>query len=146
MKLMFRHSVSLVLTVIFVALVLQRIWRYAVYTPQRQTMPAMIADEDERELFQSPGGKYTLADITANGAELPSQKYRGFQAVHDLQPQPGDRLCPVTRTKANLACTWIVDGQTYAFCCPPCIPEFVRQAKERSDEIEPADSFVAGGE
>ncbi|WP_425613571.1 hypothetical protein NA78x_003406 [Anatilimnocola sp. NA78] len=141
---MFRRSIIIVIAVVFVALVLQRIWRYAAYAPQRPTMPAMIADETERELFQSAGGKYTLADITANGTELPSQKYRGFRAVHDLQPQPGDRLCPITRTKANLTCTWIVDGQAYAFCCPPCIPEFVRLAKERPRQIRPADTFVAG--
>ena len=143
---MFRRSVVIVIAVVFVALVLQRIWRYTGYAPQRQSMPTMIADEAERELFQSAGGKYTLADITANGKQLPSQKYRGFRAVHDLYPQPGDRVCPITRTKASLDCTWIVAGQTYAFCCPPCIPEFVRQAKEQPGDIKPADEFVVQDE
>lgn len=143
---MFRRSIAILLAIVFVALVVQRIWRYAAYSPQGVTMPPMIADSDERELFQSAGGKYSLADIAANGTELPSQKYRGFRAVHDLHPQPGDLLCPVTRTKANLACTWIVNGQTYAFCCPPCIPEFVLQAKKRPSEIQPADTFVSKGE
>jgi hypothetical protein len=143
---MFRRGVIIVLAFAFVALVGQRIRRYAVFAPDRLAMPEMIGDDAERELFQMSGGKYSLQDIAANGKELPSRKYRHFQAMHDTQPRPGDRLCPITRTKANSACTWIVDGQAYEFCCPPCIPEFVRLAKQNPREIKAADSFVVSGE
>lgn len=140
---MFRRSFIILAAFLVAFLVLYRIARYAAFAPDRLQMPAEIADEEERRLFQSPGGKYTQADIAANGNELPSQKYRGFRAVHDDQPRPGDRLCPITRTKANPVCTWTINGQTYEFCCPPCIPEFVRKAKQNPSDIEPASTLVA---
>jgi hypothetical protein len=124
-------------------LVMYRIWSYATFTPERRPMPAPMAEEQERALFQSVGGKYSRADIAANGPVLPSQKFRGFQAKHDYRPKPGDRLCPVTLTKANPNCTWIVGGQTYQFCCPPCIGEFVQQAKARPKEIKVPDFYIA---
>ncbi len=64
-----------------------------------------------------------------------SEKYRGFRSEHDLHPQPGDTVCPITGTKANPKCAWIVGGQRYTFCCPPCIDEFVKLAKERPEQI-----------
>lgn len=93
-------------------------------------MPAKVADEEERKLYLTPGGKYTEADIKANGNMTASQKFKGFKAQHDLKPKPGDKICPVTLTKANPLCTWIVGGKTYEFCCPPCVDEFVSQAKD----------------
>src|SRR5687768_2207850 len=134
---MVRRSVIVFLAFLMAVLVVYRIGRYAAFAPGRVQMPAAIADEEERLLFQSPGGKYSLADIAANGPEFPSQKYRGFRTAHDNNPQPGDPLCPITHTKANPACTWIVAGQTYEFCCPPCIPEFVRKAKNAPGAIGP---------
>jgi hypothetical protein len=104
-------------------------------------MPRQVADQEEQRLYLSPGGYYTVADIKANGT-LPSQKFRGFRASHDSNPQPGDRLCPVTQTKANRECTWIIGGQRYQFCCPPCIAEFVRLAKERPEQIQSPDAYV----
>lgn len=88
-----------------------------------------IVSARERELYLSPGGLYTAADIEANGRQVPSQKFRGFKAAHDFNPKPGDRLCPVTRTKAHPDCAWIIAGQTHHFCCPPCIDEFLAEAK-----------------
>lgn len=105
-------------------------------------MPFHAADAEERELFSSPAGAYTLADIEANGALIPLEKYQGFRAEHDFRPQPGDQLCPITRTKANRDCTWIVGGQVYEFCCPPCIAEFVRQAKEHPERILPREAYT----
>jgi YHS domain-containing protein len=33
-----------------------------------------------------------------------------------------------------------VGGKTYEFCCPPCVEEFVKLAKEQPEEVkEPAD-------
>ncbi len=98
-------------------------------------MPAKVTDKAERELYLQAGGKYTDADIGANGGQTASEKYRGFRSAHDLHPQPGDTVCPITGTKANPKCAWIVGGQQYTFCCPPCIDEFVKLAKERPDEV-----------
>jgi hypothetical protein len=105
-------------------------------------MPAKVVDDEERELYLTPGGIYTAADIAANGNVTASEKFRGFRAKHDHNPQPGDRLCPITRTKANPDCAWIIAGQTYEFCCPPCIDEFVRLAKESPDAIAPPEAYV----
>jgi hypothetical protein len=99
-------------------------------------------DEEERKLFLTPGGKYTEADIRANGGVTAAEKYRGFQAAHDANPKRGERICPVTLTRADPACSWIVGGQKYLFCCPPCIDEFVRAAKERPEKIRDAGGYV----
>ena len=103
-------------------------------------MPNKVADEAERELYLTPGGIYTQADIEANGNVAASQKFKGFMAKHDMHPKPGDKICPVTMTKANPACSWIVGGKTYEFCCPPCVDEFVSWAKNEEsakDILEP---------
>ena len=57
-------------------------------------------------------------------------------------PKPGDKICPITDTKANPKCTWIVGGKTYQFCCPPCIDEFVRLAKENPDKVKDPEEYV----
>jgi hypothetical protein len=128
---------------IYVVLVGLRIARYAATDSSRPVMPAALMNDEERQLFLTPQGKYTAADIAANGPQLPSEKYSGFRAVHDVNPQPGDRLCPVTRTKGNPACTWIIDGQKYEFCCPPCISEFVRAARQAPDTPTTAEAQSA---
>lgn len=109
-----------------------------------KTRFAPVERTEERSFFVTPAGKYTAADIEANGKMTPAEKYRGFQARHDFSPRPGDRLCPITRTKANPACTWVIGGQTYEFCCPPCIDEFVRMACQRPGEIGAPDDYVEG--
>lgn len=108
-----------------------------------RAMPEKVVDEGERELYLTPGGKYTDRDIAANGGITASRKFAGFRATHDPDPKPGDRICPITETRANPACTWIVGGKTYEFCCPPCVDEFLRQAKERPGSIGDPDSYVA---
>jgi predicted small lipoprotein YifL len=105
-------------------------------------MPAKVADDTERELYLSPGGAYTEADIAANGKLTASQKFKGFQAKHDTRPKPGDRICPVTDTKANPQCSWIIQGQQYEFCCPPCVDEFLKLAKTDPAAIKDAQSYV----
>lgn len=108
-------------------------------------MPEKLIAEQERGLYLTAGGKYTDADIAANGRRTASEAFRGFQARHDFNPQPGDRLCPVTRTKAHPECVWIIDGREYEFCCPPCVDEFLRRAKENPDEILDPDAYIATG-
>lgn len=125
---------------IFSALVAYRAWRAQDAVPQ---MPETFRSTAAlSELYLTPAGKYTAADIDANGRQTAGQKYASFRARHDFDPQPGDAVCPITRTKASAACTWIVAGHKYEFCCPPCIDEFVQLAKERPEEVELPDRYV----
>jgi hypothetical protein len=97
---------------------------------------------DEKDLFLTPGGIYTEADIKANGRLTAAQKFAKFKPAHDRKPKPGDQICPITRTKANPACTWIVGGKTYTFCCPPCVSEFIKLAKESPESIKEPSEYV----
>jgi hypothetical protein len=115
---------------------------YRILNTDAPSMPAQLPQSEEHKLHLSPGGSYTEADIVANGRTVPSQKFKGFLARHDYDPAPGDRLCPVTRTKANGSCTWVVNGSVYEFCCPPCIDEFVRLAKENPSQLLPPDAYI----
>ena len=101
-----------------------------------------VADEGERKLYLTPGGLYTQADIEANGSLTVSQKFAKFQAAHDLNPKVGDKICPVTLTKANPKCSWIVGGKSYEFCCPPCVDEFVKLAKSNPEKVKQPDQYV----
>lgn len=96
----------------------------------------------ERDLYLTPGGIYTAADIKANGNQLPGQKFRGVKVNHDLMPKPGDRICPITLTKANPGYTWVIGGKEYQFCCPPCVEEFVRKARTEPGAIKPPGEYV----
>lgn len=104
-------------------------------------MPSKVADSEEQKLYLTPGGKYTEADILANGKSVASQKFQGLKAQHDAKPQPGDKLCPISQTKANPKFSWVVGGKTYEFCCPPCVDEFVTLAKEKPGEIQPPEFY-----
>lgn len=105
-------------------------------------MPPSLPITEERTLYLTAGGRYTLADILANGNVTASEKFRGIKATHNMKPNAGDKVCPITNTKANPEFTWIVGGQPYQFCCPPCVDEFVALAKEHPDEIKPPESYV----
>jgi YHS domain-containing protein len=108
----------------------------------RDPMPEKVTAEEERKLYLTPSGKYTEADIKASGSVTASEKFRGLKAEHDANPKPGDRICPVSLTKANPKFTWVIGGREYQFCCPPCVDEFVRKAKERPDEVKPPESYI----
>ncbi|MBM4012413.1 MAG: hypothetical protein FJ286_13705 [Planctomycetes bacterium] len=110
--------------------------------PEHAAMPAALADDESAKLFLTPGGKYTEADIAANGRLTAMRKFKGFQAKHDANPKPGDRLCPISETKANPLCAWVIGGKTYEFCCPPCVEEFVRMAKETPDDVKDPEAYV----
>lgn len=107
-----------------------------------EEMPAKVADEEERELYLTPGGLYTAADIEANGNTTASLKFRGIKSSHNLTTKSGDRVCPVTKTKANPKFSWIIDGRSYEFCCPPCVDEFVRRAKENPAEVLAPEKYI----
>jgi len=105
-------------------------------------MPPGVNGEEEADLYLKPGGIYTVADIKANGNVTAAHKFRGVMAKHDMKPKPGDKVCPITMTKANPKFSWVVDGKTYEFCCPPCVDEFVKTAKETPQEILAPEKYV----
>ena len=107
-----------------------------------EEMPESLPAEEERQRYLTAGGKYTEADIKANGGLTATQKFRGVPSSHDMFPKEGDRICPVTKTKANPKFTWIVDGKSYQFCCPPCVDEFVTMAKERPEDMKTPDDYI----
>lgn len=107
-----------------------------------EEMPESLPAEQERQLYLTAGGKYTDADIKANGGVTASQKFKGLTSSHNMFPKEGERICPVTQTKANPKFTWIVDGKPYQFCCPPCVDEFVTMAKERPEELKAPDDYI----
>jgi uncharacterized membrane protein YraQ (UPF0718 family) len=105
-------------------------------------MPATATAEAARDLYLTPKGLYTAEDIAANGSITAAEKYQGFHSAHNFKPKPGDRICPVTQTKANPQCTWIVGGKKYLFCCPPCIDEFMKLARESPAKIKSPEEYV----
>jgi hypothetical protein len=107
-----------------------------------ESMPQGAEGEEARALYLTPGGIYTEADIAANGNMTADQKFKGAMASHDLKPKVGDKLCPITLTKANPKFSWIVGGKTYEFCCPPCVDEFVAMAKSNPEEIKEPEAYV----
>lgn len=111
---------------------------------EETVMPGKVSDDAERQLYLTPGGLYTEADIKANGNKTASEKFKGFKAKHDLHPKPGDKICPVTLTLANPACTWIIGGKTYEFCCPPCVDNFLELAKNEktAKDIQGPEAYV----
>ena len=105
-------------------------------------MPAKVGSDEEQALFLTPGGAYTAADIEANGKTVATAKYKGIRAQHDDNPKPGDKICPISKTKANPKFTWVIGGKTHEFCCIPCIEEFVALAKEKPGEIKEPKDYV----
>ena len=76
------------------------------------------------------------------GNQTASQKFKGIKAAHDLNPKPGDKICPITLTKANPGYTWVIGGKEYQFCCPPCVEEYVTLAKKDPTALKPPDAFI----
>ena len=105
-------------------------------------MPAKVPASDEEKLYLTPGGLYTEADIAANGRVVASAKFKGLKANHDAKPVAGDKLCPVSMTKASPQFSWVIGGKTYEFCCPPCVDEFVALAKEKPGDVKPPEFYV----
>lgn len=107
-----------------------------------ESMPAKVTHDEEVALYLTPGGLYTAEDIKANGNQTASQKFAGFRAQHDLKPGVGEKICPVTLTKANPKVSWIIGGKTYEFCCPPCVDEFLQMAKTNPVAIKTPDEYI----
>jgi hypothetical protein len=107
-----------------------------------EPMGKPVASSDEEAMYLTPGGKYTSQDIAANGKTVPTVKFKGIRSNHDDKPMPGDRICPISKTKANDQFLWVIDGKSYTFCCPPCIDEYVRLAKEQPDSLLAPEAFI----
>lgn len=105
-------------------------------------MPNKVPDEEERQLYLTPGGLYTEADIKANGNTTASAKFKGMMSAHNNKPAPGEKICPISLTKANPKFTWYIGGKPYEFCCPPCVDEFVKTAKATPSEIKQPEEYV----
>ncbi len=105
-------------------------------------MPAAVTGDEEQQLYFTAAGKYTEADIKANGPLSAGTKFKGFMSKHDMNPKPGEKICPVTFTKANPKIEWQVNGKKYLFCCPPCVDEFVRMAKEEPEDVLEPEEYV----
>ena len=107
-----------------------------------QEMPEMVSNQEERDLFLTPGGLYTDEDIAANGRMTVTEKFKGFKPAHDLNPKAGDKICPITLTKSNPKCSWVIGGKEYEFCCPPCVVDFVQLAKKNPEQVKAPESYV----
>jgi len=110
--------------------------------PSGVTRGGAEISKEERELYLTPGGIYTPADITANGNTVPSVRFKGIRWPHDENLKPGDMLCPVTDQKADQRCEWVVNGKKYVFCCPPCLDKFVTWAKEQPHKVKDPGAYV----
>ncbi len=106
------------------------------------TLGAKPMTAEERQLFLTPGGLYTKADIAANGNTSVYQKFPGFVPSHSDEVAPGQPVCPISKTKPDPRITWVVGGKSYTFCCPPCVAEFVQKAKQKPAAILPPDAYV----
>ncbi len=109
---------------------------------ESSNMPEKVSSSAEKELYLTPGGHYTAADIQANGSLTASQKFKGIKSDHNMNPKPGDIVCPISGTKANPKFTWTIAGKPYQFCCPPCVDEFLTNAKASKDPLPDLDSFI----
>ena len=106
-------------------------------------MPKAISGQKMKALYATVKGKYTEADIEANGkGKTASDVYGNEMTDHDDNPQPGDKICPISKTKANPKVSWIIGGKKYEFCCTPCINEFVKKAQEKPDQVKDAGFYV----
>jgi hypothetical protein len=106
-------------------------------------MPNAAGSAEMKKLFATVKGKYTEADVKANGAGVtPADRYGNEMTNHDAKPQSGDRICPISKTKANPKINWIVGGKKYQFCCTPCINEFVKTAQDKPEKIKEPEEYV----
>lgn len=117
-------------------------WRPAGPAGEPAAAGPAIADPATREATTS-GGLYTAADIVANGAQSPFERYARQSVDPSLQHAQvavGDYRCPITGAKGVLL--WVVNGESYYFCCPPCIIEFVQWAKHEPAKVLPPVEYL----
>ncbi len=81
-------------------------------------MPAKVSDNAEKELYLTPAGHYTAADIAANGNMTASQKFKGIKSEHNMNPKRRHCLSYIGY-KGQCQVQRIIGGKPYQFCCPP---------------------------
>ncbi len=96
----------------------------------------------EQDLFLVPSGKYTEADILANGRQTPEQKYKDLSTKEGARPGIGDKLCPISSAKVHPMCTWVINGKTYYFCSASCIAELVTIAKRTPNLLKEPEAYI----
>ncbi len=102
---------------------------------------AEAAARAEAALHATPGGRYTDADIRANGAGPASAKFCGERPAHDHDPVAGEVVCPVSKLRPDPRFVWVVGDREYRFCRPPCVDEFVALAKDKPGEVREPDAY-----
>ena len=93
-------------------------------------------------LSTTPGGIYTAEDIKANKNVTPNEKYKGRNFHDGAKAKVGDFICPHTKEKANPECVWTIQGQSYQFCCTPCIGQFLKLAHNDWTKVKDAKEYV----
>ncbi len=110
-------------------------------SPKEKSIQVEVS-EYEKELYLSPAGKYTMEDILANGSMTRSQKFKDYISSHNPNPKTGDLVCPISSTKTNPQCSWVIGGKAYQFCCPSCIDEFLALAKSSPAQIKDPEFYI----
>ena len=59
-----------------------------------------------------------------------------------MNPKKGARICPITMTAASPQVAWVIGGNTYTFCCPPCVDEFLARAKKSAKPLPTPETFT----
>ena len=94
-------------------------------------------------LSTTPGGIYTAKDIAANGNITWREKYKARNFHDGAVAKVGDRTCPIEKgSKANAECVWVVQGQSYQFCCESCIESFLKLAHNNPAKVKDAKEYV----
>ena len=78
-------------------------------------------------------------------AQDQQDRVRGMAGVYEMSNADRDKICPVTKNKAEAECAWVVQGQRYEFCCPPCLDKFMRWAHNEPEKVKNANEYVFKG-
>ena len=96
------------------------------------------------DLYRTPGGIYTAADIKANGDVPPKVKFKGI-AHREEALKVGDKMYPISKEKASSEVTWVIAGERYEFCCPPCVERFLKLAHNEPEKVKKPAEYVFKG-
>jgi YHS domain-containing protein len=110
-------------------------------TPDQEKRMA-DADAKARQLFATPGGAYTKADIERNGSTPPSERFDKVEFLYSMKAHEGDPIDPILGTKTAGAFNWSIGGKTYHFASIASLEEFVMRAKKDPSSILPPSHYV----
>jgi hypothetical protein len=74
-------------------------------------------------------------------------KFAGKAFMREGAPQlkAGDKVCPITKKRADAECIWVINGQRYEFCCPPCIGRLLQKARDEPSVVKKASEYLHEG-